>query len=174
MPRSRQSAPILARSATLRARIGDRLDEHQPRARRDRGGDVGHVGGVDERQRRAVLGQRVQHAVGVAEHVVRRDDMIVGLQQRDQDRADCRHAGGEAHAGDTILHRRDLRFQRRGRRVALPPVRVTLRAPLEHRRQLARVPVAIGHRDVQRLVQRAVLDRRVAVGMQDSGREPAL
>ena len=58
--------------------------------------------------------------------------------------------------------------------IALPAVGIAGRAALEDRRKLARVAVAVRDRQVQRLVQRAVLDRRVAIGVEDGGREAAL
>ena len=102
------------------------------------------------------------------------DDVIALSQQRKHDRADRGHARAEAGGGDAVFHPVDLLFQRRRRRIALPAVGVALRPPLEHRRQLARIAVAVRDRKMQRLVQRAVLDRGVAIGMQDRGREAAL
>ena len=72
------------------------------------------------------------------------------------------------------LHRRDLGFERGGRGVALAAVGVAARAPLEHGGELVGVAIGVGHRQMQGLVQRAVLDRRIAVGMQDGGGESAL
>ena len=72
------------------------------------------------------------------------------------------------------FHRGDLGLERGRRRIALAAVGVAGGASLEHGGELARVAIAVGDRKMQRLVQRAVLDRRVAVGMQDGGREAAL
>ena len=79
--------------------------------------------------------------------------------------------GREADGGHAVLHLRDLGLQRGGRRVALPAVGIALRPALEHRGEVARVAIAVGDRHVQRLVQRAVLDAGIAVGMEDGGRE---
>ena len=75
--------------------------------------------------------------------------------------------------GDAFLHRGDLRFERRGRRIALPAVDEAGLPALEHGGELARVAIAVGDRQVQRLVQRAVLDRGAAVAVQDRGGEAA-
>ena len=99
------------------------------------------------------------------------DDVVAFAQQREHHRADRRHARREADGGDAVLHLRHLGFERGRGRIALPPVGVALRAALEHGGEIARVAIAVGDRDVQRLVQRAVLDPRIAVGMQDRGRE---
>ena len=97
--------------------------------------------------------------------------MIAFAQQRQHDRADRRHAGAEADGGDAVLHPVDFFLQRGGGRIALAAVDVALRLALEDRGQLARVAVAVRDREVQRLVQRAVLDRRFAVGVQNRGGE---
>ena len=100
--------------------------------------------------------------------------MITGAQQRKHDRADRGHAGAEAGGGDALFHPVDLLFQRRGRRIALPAVGVALRPSLKYRGQVTGIAVAVRDRKVQGLVQRAVLDRGVAIGMQYRGGEAAL
>jgi len=75
-----------------------------------------------------------------------------------------------AHSAVPRVH---LCFERPHRRVALPSLRIAGGLPLEHGGQLVCVAISVGDRQVQRLVQRAVLDRGVAVGMEDRGREAA-
>ena len=99
------------------------------------------------------------------------DDVVALAQQREHHRADRRHAGREADGGHAVLHLRHLRLERGGGRIALPAVGIALRAALEHGGEIARVAIAVGDRYVQRLVQRAVLDAGIAVGVEDRGRE---
>jgi len=157
----------------LRAWIGDRLDEHDAGRRRQRGLDVAHVGGVDERHRMAVRLERQECAGRVAEHESAGHDVVPALQEREHHRPDRRHSGGKADGAGAAFHCGDFRFERVRRRVALPAVHEAAGAALEHRRQVARVAVTVRDRHMQRLMQRAMLDRRVAVGMQDCRREAA-
>ena len=65
-----------------------------------------------------------------------------------------------------------MRFlERRRGGISLAAVGVTLRLALEHRGEFACVFVAVSDRDVQWFVQRPVLDRRLAIGMQDRSGE---
>ena len=173
MPRAPHKRADAREVGDLRARVGDGLDEHEARRRRERPLDVGDVGRVDERDLRPVRHHRAEQADRVAEEVTARDDVIAFTQQREHRGADRRHARREADGRDTAFHLRHLDFERRGRRIPLPAVGVALRAPLEHRGEVARVAIAVRDRQVQRLVQRAVLDERIGVGMKDRGREPA-
>ena len=174
-----EDAPRLAQRADarevgdLRARVRDRLDEHDARLGPQRPLDLRRVRGVDVGDPRAVSFERLEQAVGVAEQEAARDDVVVRAEQREHRGGDRRHPGGEGDGRDALLHRTDLGLERRGGRVALPPVDVARLAALEHGCQVARVAVAVRDRDVQRLVQRAVLDRGAAVGMQDRGGEAA-
>jgi hypothetical protein len=72
---------------------------------------------------------------------------------------------------DAVLHLRHLRFERGRGRIALPAIGVARRLALEDGGEIARVAITVGDRDVQRLVQRAVLDAALAVGMEDRGGE---
>ena len=93
--------------------------------------------------------------------------MVVFAQKREHDRADRRHSGGETDRRDAVLHAVELLLERGRGGIALPSIRVALRFALEHIGKLTRVAVAVGHRYMQGLVQRAVLDRSLAVGMKD-------
>ena len=99
------------------------------------------------------------------------DDVIAFAQQRQHRAPIAAMPVAKQTVRHAVLHLRHLRLERRGRRVALPAVRVALRAALEDRGEIARVAVAVRDGEVQRLVQRAVLDAGVAVGMEDRGRE---
>jgi hypothetical protein len=157
----------------LRARIGDRLDEHEPRPRRHRRLDRSGVGRVDERDVATVRLERLEEARRVAEEIPARHDVIARARERQHDRADRRHPGGEAHRRDAAFHRGDLGLQGGRRRIALPAIDVAGLPALEDRREVVRVLVGVGDRHVERLVQRPVLDRRVTVGVEDRGREAA-
>src|SRR5262249_14279855 len=80
----------------------------------------------------------------------------------------------ERDRAHTAFHRGDLRLECAGRGVALAAVRITRCASLEYRREIASVLVAVRHRDVQRLLLGAVLDRLRAVPVQDRRGESAL
>ncbi len=99
--------------------------------------------------------------------------MIARAQQRDHDRADRGHAGAEADCGHAVFHAVDLFLERRRGGVTLPTVGVTRSASLEYGREVLRTTIAVGDRKVERLVQRAVLDRRRAIRVQDRGCEAA-
>ena len=157
----------------LHPRIGDRLDENDARRRCQRRFHVCHVGGIDHRQAVPVGFERREQAVGVAKHELARHDVVAGLEQRQHDGADGGHARRESHRPHTAFHGRDLRFERGRRRVALPAVGIPLRPSLEDGGELVRILVAVGNGHVQWLVQRAVLDRRVAIRMQNGGGETA-
>jgi len=100
-------------------------------------------------------------------------DMIAVTQQRKHRGADRRHSRREADGRDTLFHFRDLRLECRGGRVALPAVRIALRTALEDGGEVSGVAIAVRNRQMQRLVQRAVLDPAFFVGMEDRGGEAA-
>ena len=95
--------------------------------------------------------------------------MVARAQQRDHHGTDGGHAGGEAHRALGLLHERDLGLEGRGGGVALPAVDMAGLLALEDGGQVTRGGVAEGDRGVHRLVDRAMLDRRLPIGMQHGG-----
>ncbi len=168
-----QDAPLTAQLADagqvrhLRARIGDRLDKHHARVRRQGCFDLRHIGRIDKGDIDALPRHRLPQAVGIAKQEARRDDGVACFEQRLEQRADGRHAGAEAQRGDAIFHLADLVLERADGWIALATITEARLLALEHGRQLTRIRVAERDRRVDRLVQRTVLDRLVPVVVQD-------
>ena len=114
--------------------------------------------------------QRAQHAVGVAEQMAARDQVVARAQQRQEHGRDRGHAGREAHGAHALLERRELGLQRGGGRRALARVvEAVLQRALEHADQVFDALVAVLHRRVHRHVHAALLDAEMAVGVQQPG-----
>ena len=117
----------------LRARIGDRLDEHEARRRRERALDVRRVRRIDERHRRAV--RRRASRAGCS--CCRRG---TSSRRRGRRRAAAPAAIAPIAAmpvakqtvATPLFHRVDLRLERGRRRIALAAVRVARLPALEH------------------------------------------
>jgi hypothetical protein len=157
----------------LRSRIGDRLDEHQARGRRQGAIDGVRVGRIDVIDRGAVRGPRFEHADRVAEKILAGHDVVAFTGERHQDRADRRHACCERDACDALFHCAYFGFERSGGRITLTTVREALRAPLENGSEVSHIAITVGDGQVQRLVQCAVLDAGIAVRVKDRSGETA-
>jgi len=156
----------------LRAGIGDGFDEHHACVRAQRGGHLGSIAHIDHAHLHAQIGERAEHAVGVAKHELARHEVVARLEQREKHRADRRHARGKAHAALPLLHLREHGFERRRSWRALARVvETTRRRALEHGDQVFHALEAILHRGVQRLVDRPMLGAAPAVGVHDAGGE---
>ena len=117
--------------------------------------------------------EALEQAVGVAEQKRTGDEMVSPPQQGEQQCADGAHAGAEAHRGDTVLHARDLLFECRDSGIHLPAIGIAAALALENVGKVLHVVVAIGDGGVDRLLQRAVLDRTRTVRMHDACGESA-
>ena len=123
----------------LHARIGDRLDEHEPRRGRERRLDLARRRSRRRTTRDAVRLERQQQAVRVAEHELAR--RRCGRPRAAAPSAMAPIAAmpvANADGADAAFHRGDLGLERRGRRIALAPVRVARRRPGTRRRVRAR------------------------------------
>jgi hypothetical protein len=90
-----------------------------------------------------------------------------GLHQR----ADSGHAGREADGRHALLHLRDLFLKGGNRGIALPAITVSRLLALEDFGKLARIAITVGHGCMNRLVERTMFDRLLAVAVENGGGE---
>ena len=95
-----------------------RLDEDEARVGANRLGDRGGIGGINEGRFDAEVFQHLlEEANCAAVDDVGDDHVVAGFQDREEERRDRGHAGGEADGWRRIFQRAECGFERRDGRV---------------------------------------------------------